>query len=149
MYYNKEFALFEEFVEKLADDHDVGKGEPESAYQLRKLTYFKGTIYNVTNNQSRIGYYVMVLDKIQGFAFVKTFRLPIFLKSELYAEYKLTLILSTLQVSAFYKSSWHMMRALLYCAVEVRMTNDWALFSICMCAPAGASGRNIIRYQAC
>lgn len=96
LYYNKEFAQFEEFIEKLADD--VGKGDAAAAYQLRKLTHFKGTIYNVTNNQSRIGYYVMVLDTVEATAFVKTFRLPVFLKSELYAEYKLTMILSTIQV---------------------------------------------------
>lgn len=86
-------------MERLADD--VGKGDAASAFQLRKLTHFKGTIYNVSSNQSRIGYYVMVLDKLQAVEFVQSFRIPIFLKSELYAEYKLTMILSNIQVRFF------------------------------------------------
>ncbi|XP_031550659.1 regulator of G-protein signaling 22-like [Actinia tenebrosa] len=95
LFYNKEFAQFEEFIERLADD--VGAGDAHAASQLRKLTHFKGTIYNVTNNQSRIGYYVMVLDKAQGLDYVKKYRVPLFLRSELYAEYKLTMVLSTVQ----------------------------------------------------
>lgn len=96
LFYNKEFAQFEEFVEKLADD--IGIGDAHAASQLRKLTHFKGTIYNVTDNQSRIGYYVNVLDKAQGLEYVKKYRVPLFLRSELYAEYKLTMVLSTVQV---------------------------------------------------
>ncbi|XP_032220371.2 uncharacterized protein LOC5519668 isoform X2 [Nematostella vectensis] len=97
LFFNKEIGLFEEFVQKLADD--VGEGDAQAASQLRNLTHFKGTIYNVTNNETRIGYYVSVLDKAASFKFVLENRIPLFLKSELYAEYKLSLILSTVQAS--------------------------------------------------
>ena len=76
----------------------MGKGDAKAASQLRQFTHFKGTIYNVAANQSRIGYYVTVLDKVQGLEFVKKHRLHLFLRSELYAEYKLTKHLSTVQV---------------------------------------------------
>ncbi|RMX53678.1 hypothetical protein pdam_00000335, partial [Pocillopora damicornis] len=99
LHYNTELGVFEEFIEKLADD--VGKGDAKAASQLRQFTHFKGTIYNVAANQSRIGYYVTVLDKVQGLEFVKKYRLHLFLRSELYAEYKLTKHLSTVQESFF------------------------------------------------
>jgi len=95
--YNRELEVFEEFIQKLADD--VGKGDAKAASQLRQFTHFKGTIYNVADNQSRIGYYVTVLNKVQGLEFVKKHRLPLFLRSELYAEYKLSKHLSAVQVS--------------------------------------------------
>ena len=41
----------------------------------------------------------MVLDKAQGLQYIKKYRVPLFLRSELYAEYKLTMVLSTVQVS--------------------------------------------------
>lgn len=53
----------------------------------------------MADNQSRIGYYVTILDKVQGLEFVKKYRLPLFLRSELYAEYKLSKHLSAVQVS--------------------------------------------------
>ena len=96
LFYNREIELFEEFTQKLADD--VGKGDAKAASQLRQFTHFKGTIYNVADNQSRIGYYVTVLEKVQGLEFVKKHRLPLFLRSELYAEYKLSKHLSAVQV---------------------------------------------------
>ena len=97
LFYNRELEVFEEFIQKLADD--VGKGDAKAASQLRQFTHFKGTIYNVADNQSRIGYYVTVLNKDQGLEFVKKHRMPLFLQSELYAEYKLSKHLSTVQVS--------------------------------------------------
>ena len=97
LHYNSELEVFEEFIEKIADD--VGKGDAKAASQLRQFTHFKGTIYNVTDNQSRIGYYVTILDKVQGLEFIKKRRLPLFLRSELYAEYKLSKHLSAVQVS--------------------------------------------------
>ena len=97
LFYNSELEVFEEFIEKLADD--VGKGDAKSASQLRQFTHFKGTIYNVADNQSRIGYYVTVLDKVHGLEFVKKHRLPLFMRSELYAEFKLSKHLSAVQVS--------------------------------------------------
>ena len=97
LFYNSELEVFEEFTEKLADD--VGKGDAKSASQLRQFTHFKGTIYNVADNQSRIGYYVTVLDKVHGLEFVKKHRLPLFMRSELYAEFKLSKHLSAVQVS--------------------------------------------------
>ena len=78
----------------------MGKGDAKAASQLRQFKHFKGTMYSVANNQSRIGYYVTVLDKVQGLEFVKKYRLPLFLRSELYAEYKLSKHLSAVQVRA-------------------------------------------------
>lgn len=99
LFYNSELELFEEFIEKLADD--VGKGDAKGASQLRQFTHFKGTIYNVADNQSHVGYYVTVLEKVQGLEFVKKHRLPLFLRSELYAEYKLSKHLAAVQVSMY------------------------------------------------
>jgi len=99
LHYNSELEVFEEFIEKIADD--VGKGDTKAASQLRQFTHFKGTIHNVADNQSRIGYYVTILDKVQGLEFVKKCRLPLFLRSELYAEYKLSKHLSAVQESFF------------------------------------------------
>ena len=75
----------------MADDEN--KGDVKAATHLRN-----GTLYNRTDNQSRIGYYVTVLDKVQGLEFIKKYRLPLFARSELYAEYKLCKHLSAVQV---------------------------------------------------
>lgn len=88
--------MFEEFTQKLADD--VGKGDTKGEPQLHQFTHFKGTMYDVAANQSRIGYYVTLLKKEEGLGFVKKYRLPLFLQSELYAEYKLSKHLSMVQV---------------------------------------------------
>ena len=92
--------MFEEFYEKLADD--VGTGDARAASALRQFTHFKGTIYNVSSNKARMGYYVNQLNKDDGFNFIKNHRLQLFLRSELYAEYKLSRILAQGQVNCNY-----------------------------------------------
>ena len=48
--------------------------------------------------------YFKFLDKSTGFDWVKKNRLPLFLKSELFAEYKLARTLSVAQVNSVYPS---------------------------------------------
>lgn len=54
--------------------------------------------YDLSSNKVQISYCVTVLDKDKALEWLKKYRLPEFFKSGLYAEYKLSKILSTSQV---------------------------------------------------
>ena len=88
--------MFEEFYEKLADD--VEKGDIRSAPVPQHNSHFDSNSYKVISNKARLGYYVIQLSREQGFDFIKEHRLKFFLRSELYAEYKLSRLLAQGQV---------------------------------------------------
>lgn len=87
--YNIFSGCFEEFKNILVNDNN-GKQAPS----LKSISKS-----DTDENRSRISYYVKFLDKQQGLDWVKKNRFPLFLKSEIYADYKLSKLLSESQVA--------------------------------------------------
>lgn len=91
--------MFEEFTQTLAEDK--GKDDSKGSIQLHPFSDYKVSTYN--NNyssatRSEIGYYVTIIKKPEALEFLKKHRLPLFSRSELFAEYKLSKHLSAVQV---------------------------------------------------
>lgn len=99
LFYNRENDVFEEFTQTLAEDK--GKEDSKSSIQLRPFSDYKGSTYNSSATRSEIGYYVTIIKKPEALEFVKKHRLPLFSRSELFAEYKLSKHLSAVQDSFF------------------------------------------------
>ncbi len=54
--------------------------------------------YDSSSNNAQISYCVTVLERVKALKWLMTYRLPEFIKSGLYAEYKLSKTLSSAQV---------------------------------------------------
>lgn len=79
-------------------------GDDNVQISSKPLLQQERTKHDLSCNTVLINYCVTVLDRRKGFEWVKKHRLPEFLKSELYAEYKLSKILSAAQVFISHKS---------------------------------------------
>lgn len=99
LFYNREKDVFEEFIQTLADD----KGQDDAKSTMQQHLFTDETKYDSPDNQSQIGYYVTVIKKPEVLQFLKKHRLHLFLRSELFAEYKLSKHLSSVQDSFFLK----------------------------------------------
>jgi len=92
LHYNPDTGCFEEFKQKLADDvmDDIARRATSS----KRFTNAKSA---VETKGFKIGYYVKFLEKEEGIDWIKKNRLPLFLRSEICAEYKLARSLSNAQ----------------------------------------------------
>ncbi|XP_028406218.1 regulator of G-protein signaling 22-like [Dendronephthya gigantea] len=81
IFYNRENDLLEQFTQKLVKDESDN-------VQLK---------YDLSSNNVQISYCVTVLERNKALEWLKKYRLPEFIKSGLYAEYKLSKTLSAAQ----------------------------------------------------
>ena len=131
LFYNKETRLFEEFIEKLADEAENDSTTERKASKQQQFKFLGSSVSDNSEKQSRIGYYVFVLDREQGLEFVREQRFDLFLRSHLHAEWKLSQTLSATQVRQFFGYRIHSYLCCLVSTLET-ISKDWLLPVTCI-----------------